>query len=242
MLLWAGRTTEVGMTLSEAWETHARDWLAWVRTPGHDSYDRHHRDQFLPLIGAPGRRTLDVGCGEGRLTRHLASLGHRVVGIDASPTLVDAARASSPELQLQVANAAALPFDDAAFDRVVSFMCLHDVDDLDGAVAEIARVLEPGGIASLAVVHPLSSAGRFEKHGRFVIRGSYLDSFRYADTVQRDGLAMTFESQHRPLSAYFDAMGAAGLFVDTLREPKTAGDDSWSRLPLFLHLRARKLA
>ena len=230
------------MTLSEAWERHARDWLAWVRKPGHDSYDRYHRDQFLPLVPPAGRRTLDVGCGEGRLTRHLASLGHTVAGIDASPTLVAAARELAPDMDLRVADAAKLPFDDAAFDRVVSFMCLHDVDDLDGAVSEIARVLEPGGVASIAVVHPINSAGRFEKHGRFVIRGSYLASFRYTDEVERDGLAMTFESQHRPISAYFDALGKAGLVVDALREPATESHDSWSRLPLFLHLRARKLA
>ena len=229
------------MSLSEAWEAHARDWITWVRKPGHDSYDRYHRDQFLPLLPVPGRRTLDVGCGEGRLTRHLASLGHRVVGIDASPSLVAAARELAPEMDLHVANAAALPFDDASFDQVVSFMCLHDVDDLDGAVREIARVLEPGGVACIAVVHPLNSAGRFEKHGRFVIRGSYLASFRYADTVKRDELSMTFESQHRPIFAYFDALAAAGLVVDALREPATEGHESWSRLPLFLHLRARRL-
>lgn len=228
------------MSLADAWEARAREWIAWVRKPGHDSYDRYHRDQFLPLVPPPGRRTLDVGCGEGRLTRHLASLGHRIVGIDASTTLVEAAKQSAPDMDLRVANAAALPFDDGGFDRVVSFMCLHDVDDLAAAITEIARVLEPGGVACLAVVHPINSAGRFEKHGRFVIRGSYLDSFRYADEVERDGLRMTFESQHRPISAYFDALGAAGLVVDALREPVTTGHESWSRLPLFLHLRARK--
>lgn len=227
-------------TLSDAWEARAREWIAWVRKPGHDSYDRYHRDQFLPLLPPPGRRTLDVGCGEGRLTRHLASLGHRIVGIDASPTLIEAARASAPEMELHVASASALPFDDACFDQVVSFMCLHDVDDLEGAAREIGRVLAPDGTACIAVVHPLNSAGRFEKNGRFVIRGSYLASFRYSDEVKRDGLTMTFESQHRPISAYVDALAAAGLVVDALREPATAGHESWSRLPLFLHLRARK--
>ena len=224
--------------LSEAWEANANDWITWVRTPGHDSYDRYHRDQFLPLVPSPGRRTLDVGCGEGRLTRHLASLGHLVTGIDASPTLIAAARELAPEMDLQVANASALPFADASFDQIVSFMCLHDVDDLESAAREMARVLEPGGVACLAVVHPLNSAGRFEKHGRFVIRGSYLDSFRYSDKVERDTLRMTFESQHRPIAAYFAALTAAGFVVDALREPATPGHDSWSRLPLFLHLRA----
>src|SRR5438105_4384746 len=98
------------MTLSQAWEARARDWIRWVRKPGHDSYDRYHRDQFLALVPPPGAagRTLDVGCGEGRLTRHLASLGHRVVGIDASPTLIAAARESSPGMELHVAEASAL--------------------------------------------------------------------------------------------------------------------------------------
>lgn len=227
-------------TLAEAWEKHAQDWITWVRKPGHDSYDRYHRDQFLPLLPPPGRRTLDVGCGEGRLTRHLASLGHRIAGIDASPTLIAAARELAPEMELEVASASALPFEDASFDQVVSFMCLHDVDDLEGSIREIARVLEPRGVACLAVVHPINSAGRFERHGHFVIRGSYLESFRTSDVVERDGLRMKFESQHRPMSAYVDALSAAGLLVDALREPVTR-HESWSRIPLFLHLRAKKL-
>ena len=69
-----------------------------------------------------------------------------------------------------------------------------------------------------------------------------LDSFRYTDVEHRNGLRMTFESQHRPLSSYFDALQAACLVVEALREPKNPSNESWSRLPLFLHLRARKRA
>ena len=224
------------MRLNEAWEAHARDWITWVRKPGNDSYDRYHRDPFLPHVPPPGRRTLDVGCGEGRLTRHLASLGHRVVGIDASPTLIGAARDLAPDMELRVADASALGFDDASFDQVVSFMCLHDVDDLDGAVREIGRVLEPGGVACLAVVHPLNSAGRFEKHGRFVIRGSYLESFRYSDVVERDKLTMTFESQHRPISAYFDALAAPGAS----RSRDAGGRDGRRERPRVHGVRGRR--
>jgi SAM-dependent methyltransferase len=228
------------MNLREAWETHAQNWIAWVRKPGHDSYDKFHRDQFLPLLPAPGRRTLDVGCGEGRLTRHLASLGHRMVGVDGSPTLIEAARAAAPEMELHLANAAALPFDDASFDLAVSFMCLHDIDDLAGTVREMARVLEPGGQLCLAIVHPLNSAGRFDEAGRFTISDSYLGTWRYSDVRERDGLGMTFVSEHRPLAAYFEALADAGFVVETLREPASEGP-KWSRVPLFLHLRARKL-
>jgi len=67
--------------LSVGWEAEARQWIQWARTPGHDSYWRFHRDQFLRLLPPPGRQTLDIGCGEGRLARDLKELGHRIVGI-----------------------------------------------------------------------------------------------------------------------------------------------------------------
>jgi SAM-dependent methyltransferase len=110
------------MDRSESWETHADEWIKWTRAVGHDSYWRFHRDQFLPLLPPPGRRTVDIGCGEGRLTRHLKSLGHDVVGIDASPSLVAAARALDPLMDVRLADAAALPLEDASVDLAVAFM------------------------------------------------------------------------------------------------------------------------
>ena len=80
--------------LSDAWEAEAEDWVRWARAPGHDSYWTFHRDAFLALLPGPGRLTVDVGCGEGRLTRDLAALGHRVVGLDRSRTLVRYAAAA----------------------------------------------------------------------------------------------------------------------------------------------------
>ena len=67
-----------------AWEENAAGFIAWAREPDHDSYWRFHRDAFLGLLPAPGRRTLDLGCGEGRLSRDLKALGHHMVGVDAS--------------------------------------------------------------------------------------------------------------------------------------------------------------
>ena len=186
--------------LREAWEEHAAAFIAWAREPGHDSYWRFHRDAFLPLVPAPGRRTLDLGCGEGRLSRDLKALGHDVVGIDASPTMLAAAREADPAIQTRLADAAALPFADGAFDCVVAFMSLQDVDEFEAALRETARVLEPGGRLCLAIVHPINSAGRFESDdpaSRYVIEGSYLDRFRYADAIERDDLEMTFVSDHR---------------------------------------------
>jgi SAM-dependent methyltransferase len=236
--------------LRQAWEENAAAWVEWARTPGHDSYRRFHRDLFLEILPPPSGRTLDLGCGEGRLARDLAALGHDVVGIDLSPTMVAAAREAAPEMELHVADAAALPFGDAAFGLVVAFMSLQDVDDLPGTIREAARVLTPGGQFCLAIVHPFSSAGKFterEADAPFVIEGSYLDQRTTDLAVERDGLAMRFVSRHTPLETYVDELAAAGLLLERLREPKLpeagfndASSRRWQRIPLFLHLRAVK--
>jgi SAM-dependent methyltransferase len=187
--------------LGASWKRHAERWVAWARKPGHDSYWRFHRDLFLPLVPAAGRKTLDLGCGEGRLSRELKALGHNVVGVDISPTMLEAAQRADQEIETYLADAAALPFSDAAFDCVVAFMSLQDTDNLGGAIREVQRVLEPRGRFCLAIVHPLNSAGTFEGDAAdspFVIRGSYLEESFYEDNVVRDGLEMTFVSAHRP--------------------------------------------
>jgi SAM-dependent methyltransferase len=187
-----------------------------------------------------------VGCGEGRLPRDLAALGYFVIGVDASPTLIEHAREADPGGDYRVADAAALPRADGAVELVTAFLSLHDVDDLDGALREAARVMASGGRLCAAIVHPLNSAGKFESSepdAHFVISGSYLEAHRYADAVERDGLRMTFTSQHRPLQAYFDALSSVGMVVERLVEVPDSTEPEgsrWRRLPLFLHLRALK--
>jgi SAM-dependent methyltransferase len=236
--------------LGEAWEENAASWILWARAPGHDSYWLFHRDLFLELLPGPSGRTLDLGCGEGRLARDLASRGYDVAGVDASPTMVAAAHDAAPAMEVHVADAADLPFPASSFGLVVAFMSLQDVDDLPGAVREAARVLRPGGRLCLAVVHPLSSAGSFESRtatSRFVIQGSYLDESVTDVTAERDGLAMRFVSRHRPLESYTEELAANGLLIERVREAKLpeamfTGEHStrWTRIPLFLHVRALK--
>lgn len=238
------------MTLREAWEANAHDWIRWAREPGHDSYWTFHRDAFFALLPSPGRLTLDIGCGEGRVTRDLKARGHQVIGVDGSTTLVAAARAEDPHGEYVLADAAALPIADGAADLVVSFMALHDVNDLGAAVAECSRVLSVGGRVCAAIVHPLNSAGRFVgelAESPFVVSGSYLESFRYEQVAERGGLRVTFHSEHRSLESFTRAFEGAGLLIEAIREPPatTAPPMSraarrWLRLPLFLHLRAVK--
>ncbi|HET9847471.1 MAG TPA: class I SAM-dependent methyltransferase [Candidatus Dormibacteraeota bacterium] len=238
-------------SLSRAWERAADQWAAWARKPGHDSYWRFHKAPFFALLPPPGRLTLDIGCGEGRVSRDLQALGHNVVGIDVSPTLVSLARTADPSMRFLVADAARLPLDDGVADLAVAFMSLQDVDDMPAAIGEIGRTLQPGGVACLAIVHPINSAGQFEgiePGARFVIAGSYLEPHIYEETIERDGLAMSFNSRHWPLEAYFTAMERAGLAVDALKEPtvdpgsiaQSPERARWRRIPLFLDLRAHK--
>jgi SAM-dependent methyltransferase len=237
------------VVLSEFWEEQAEAWVHWARKPGHDSYWRFHRDRFLELLPQPGRLTVDVGCGEGRLSRHLKQLGHTVLAVDRSPTMVRYAREADPDLDVREADATALPLEDGAADLVVSFMSLMNTDDLDAAVREAARVLGPEGRYCIAIVHPLNTAGTFisrEADAPFVIEGSYFGRRRFEGTFERGGLVITFHGWCYPLEDYFHALEAAGFLVEALRESRapeaaTRRDptaERWQRIPNFLYLRA----
>jgi SAM-dependent methyltransferase len=234
------------MSLRDAWEAEAKSWVAWARRPGHDSYWQFHRDAFLAALPEAPARVVDVGCGEGRLPRDLQRLGYSVIGVDGSATLVEHARAADPSGDYRIADAAALPLPDASADLVTAFMSLQDVDDLEAAVREAARILVPGGHLRTAIVHPINSAGRAESRdldAPFVIPGSYFEERRYTDTIERDGLAMTFASMHRSLERVCGAILSTGMLIDYVAEipDSTAPPGSqWQRIPLFLHLGAVK--
>ena len=226
--------------MSQAWDRHAEDWIRWAREPGHDSYWRFHRDEFLSLLPPPPARVLDLGCGEGRLPRDLKARGYEVVGVDFSSTLVEAARHADPGGDYRVADAAAVDLPGDSFDVVVAFMSLQDMDDTAGALAEAVRVAHPGGNVCIATVHPINSAGMFESSADgapFQIAGSYHEPHDYVDEVEKDGLRMTFASRHRSLQAYTDLLRDAGLRIDLIREVY-GPQPNWQRIPLFLDLRA----
>jgi SAM-dependent methyltransferase len=234
-----------------SWEWQAEAWLRWARTPGHDSYWHFREPFFDAIVPTPGRLTLDLGCGEGRVTRDLAAHGHRVVALDASPTLISSAAAAHPAGRYLVADAAALPFTDASFNLVVAYNSLMDVDDMPAAVAEASRVLVPGGRLCVCITHPTADAGKFqskEPDAPFVIPGAYLGRHRFEDTFERDGLEITFAGWRYALEEYARALEDAGLLIERLREPAAPatalaarpGHERWQRLPNFLHLRAVK--
>lgn len=238
--------------MRDGWEAEAENWAAFARTPGHDStHDEINLPALLALLPGPGRATLDLGCGEGRVGRFLRSIGHRVAGADAAPTMVRLAARHPDAVPAVLADAAALPFGDAAFDLVVAHMCLHDMDRMPQAVAEAARVLAPGGRLCACIPHPVNSAGEFrgrDGDAPFLIEGSYLDPAPADWVADWGGIQMTFHSEHRPLEAYSRALEAAGLLIEAIRETRapdtlvaaSPGKRRWQRIPLALHLRAVK--
>src|SRR3989442_7466975 len=94
------------------------------------------------LYPRPGERILDLGCGDGALTEKLAALGCVVVGVDASPERVRAARGRG--LDVRVASGEALPFE-AEFDAVFSNAALHWMKEADAVAQGVWRALRPGG-------------------------------------------------------------------------------------------------
>jgi len=230
--------SEDAIHLRTAWHDQAADWVAWAREPDHDHFFwRLSMPALLELLPPPGRRTLDLGCGEGRLARILSERGHRVVGVEGSPALAAAARTADPGLEVHVADAADLPLSDGAVDLVVASMSVLNFDDMPAAVREVARVLEPGGRFCLSTVHPWNSLKDLP---------SYFEERAYPETRERGGLSMTFHDTHRPLEAYARALEAAGLLVEAIREPVPDDDhvaahpgvERWRRTPVFLLIRA----
>lgn len=128
--------------LRQHWEQESKNWFRWARTPEHDSY-WWYRDSFLAILPRPGARTLDLGCGEGRVTRDLSALGHRVWGLDSSPTLVGYARNEEADGYYLVADASSLPIPAEAFDLVVAHCSFMDFDDMSAAMSEVGRVPVP---------------------------------------------------------------------------------------------------
>ncbi|MFD2261999.1 class I SAM-dependent methyltransferase [Lacibacterium aquatile] len=194
---------------------------------------------------------MDLGCGEGRISRELTDLGWRVTASDIVPTMLEAAQQALSAKNYLLADAADLPVTDNQFDLVVAYNMLMDVEDVPGTVREIARVLKPRGHAIVSLVHPFVDRGRFagkDVDAPFVVEGSYFGRERFEGSETRNGLTMDFAGWSQPLEAYAEAFTQAGLAITGLREPRPAIAPNlppdmarWQRLPLFLWLKLVRL-
>ncbi|MGI8937840.1 MAG: class I SAM-dependent methyltransferase [Iamia sp.] len=206
------------------WEEQA----GWWQEGFTEGADEEYVEQIMPLAArwlAGADRVLDVGTGEGQVARQTLAGGARtVVGIDPTRAqVVEAAvRGGGPSYAL--AGAAALPFAPASFDAVVACLVFEHVVAVDAALAEVARVLVPGGRFAFFLNHPLlqtPNSGWIDDHvldppEQYWRIGPYLREDLSLEEVE-PGVRIPFV--HRPLSRYLNAMAANGLLLRHMDEP-----------------------
>ena len=199
------------MTEREAWELGVGEWIELVRSSDHP----HEHDTVIrELLPPPAGLGLDVGCGEGRWTRELASLGHDVVGVDRSNTLVAAARDADRDGRYEVAAADDLPFAGGEAALVLCVNVLMHVVDLEQALREFARVLQPGGVLVVGLAHPVMEAGTFDEESGELRIKSYFALEEHVLPLGEHHVA----HQHRTIEGYVRALLASGFVLDDLRE------------------------
>jgi SAM-dependent methyltransferase len=212
---------------SEAWNAAAHDWAHRIRE-GMGGRVHLHDASIYELLPPPKGLTLDLGCGEGRLTRDLAARGYDVVGFDASSALVDEARAAHPSGRYEVASIDALPLADGAAQLAVCVNVLPHVHDLQGAAMEFARVLAAGGQLVIGTIHPVAHAGTHDEESGELRITDYWNREREAVALGEH----TVHHERRTIEVYLRTLLGAGFALADFRE--VAGPSG--KLPLYLDL------
>ncbi|MFZ1890548.1 MAG: class I SAM-dependent methyltransferase [Candidatus Binataceae bacterium] len=150
---------------------------------------------------APGR-ALDAACGTGRHTKYLAGKGFDTTGIDCSPEMLELARVKVPEARFELGDLTAIPFATGSFDLALCALALDHADDLLTPIAELARVVRPGGRVIISMIHPI---------GRQLGGGAF-----YRDA---DGARGIVRGPEQSVSDYIMAAVNAGLEIRQCVEP-----------------------
>lgn len=179
----------------------------------------YERPETLRLAGdVTGLRVLDAGCGSGPLTAALLERGAgSATGFDSSAAMVALARRRlGDDADLHVADLAApLPFDDDAFDLATASLVLHYLRDWSGALAELHRVVVPGGRVLVSVNHPFGYKLEYPDEPYFALT-------RYSEDYKMAGRTVALTFWHRPLHAMTEAFEQAGFRILTISEPPPA--------------------
>ena len=173
----SGSAVSFGAMKRRAWDGQAENWIGWTRELQDDAYHDYAPAFWNGFVPSGAPRALDIGCGEGRSTRDLASRSDRTVGVDGSFALARAAADAGGDVRYVNADAARLPFADGSFDLVTAYNVLMDLDDLDASLLELARVLTSEGVLAVCVLHPFAEAGAFERReagARFILQRQLL--------------------------------------------------------------------
>jgi SAM-dependent methyltransferase len=238
----------------DLWEKNA----AWWQEGFTEGADPEYEEQILPMAAehlAGANRVLDVGTGEGQVARLATRLGADVVvGIDPTQAQLAAAHERAQGPSYARSGAAALPFPDGSFDAVVACLVFEHIRDVDDAISEVSRVLDPSGGRFLFFLnHPLlqtPSSGWIddqmldppEQYWRI---GPYLIEDETIEEVEKD---VFIPFIHRPLSRYVNALLDHGLHLTRMEEPapppgflaRASEYEAAATIPRLLFLRAER--
>jgi 2-polyprenyl-3-methyl-5-hydroxy-6-metoxy-1,4-benzoquinol methylase len=211
-------STRARSRVEKAWDRNARVWSEHIND-GTDLVRRYLIEPGLAraLGDIRGRRVLDAGCGEGLYSRWLAKRGARVTGVDFSKALIDIARAEEERrplgIRYRVGDLMARGgMGREKFDVVVACQVVMALPDHRRAIRELARVLRPGGQLLLVLNHPCFLVPLDDNY--FAGRTVWWKFF--------EGQVTSTALYHRTLESYVSALGAAGLAVTNLFEPRSS--------------------
>ena len=204
---------------SDELAAHIDDW------PTRYHFGRARTNLLHPIRLGPGVRVLDVGAGEGQVSRVAAAGGaSTTIGIDSAAAQVTEAVARGGGPAYLRAGADRMPFAGATFDAVVACLVFEHIEAMDEAISEVARVLRPGGRFAFFLNHPiLQTPGSgwiddqvLDPPEQYWRIGPYLVESIQLEEVNRD---VFLPFVHRPLSRYVNAMADHGLVLRRMHEP-----------------------
>ena len=207
--------------VTDPWEANA----GWWQEGFTEGADPEYEEQILPLAREwldGFESVLDIGCGEGQISRLLDA--RRVVGVDPTWAQLEVASARGGGPSYARGGAAALPVASGAFDAAVACLVFEHIRDVDDAIAEVARALEPGGRFVFFLNHPLlqtPNSGWIDDHvldppEQYWRIGAYLVEDETLEEVEKD---VFIPFIHRPLSRYVNALARNGLTIVRMEEP-----------------------
>jgi ubiquinone/menaquinone biosynthesis C-methylase UbiE len=209
------------VTLANDYDSFAEAYAADNETGVNNAY--YERPAMLALAGdVAGRRILDAGCGAGPLFAALRERGATVSGFDKSAGMLELARRRlGDDADLRVADLAApLPYDDDSFDDVIASLSMHYLRDWGPALAEIRRVLKPGGRFMMSTNHPTAEFCIARMSGQ---RPDYFATYENTgEWTTAAGHTIVLRNWNRPLHAMTDAFTAAGFRISVISEPQPA--------------------
>ncbi|GAA2635603.1 MULTISPECIES: class I SAM-dependent DNA methyltransferase [Streptomyces] len=177
----------------------------------------YERPAMLALAGdVAGRQVLDAGCGSGPLSAALRDRGAVVTGIDASAGMLALARRRlGNDVALRAVDLnGPLPFDDDAFDDVVASLVLHYLEDWGPTLAELRRVIRPGGRLIASVDHPFVAYTIKDPRPDYFATTSYTFDWTFS------GQSAPMRFWRKPLHAMTEAFTTAGFRLSVISEPQ----------------------